>query len=87
MTLVPRKAFAFTRPVQLRVIGQPPSGLHDSGGRLIDGDRDGQPGGNAVAVLGRVGVTMSVVDAILADASDLDRPMVVGPSRTSRVLR
>jgi hypothetical protein len=38
-TLVPRKPFALTKKVQLQVDGLPPSGLQDSLGRLIDGDR------------------------------------------------
>ena len=43
VTLVPRKVFALTKKVQLRVDGVPPSGLEDSLGRLIDGDRQ-RPG-------------------------------------------
>jgi hypothetical protein len=35
--------------------------LQDRVGRLIDGNHDGQPGGNAVAVLGRGGATISAV--------------------------
>ena len=34
VTLTPKKAFALTKPVQLRVNGQLPSGLEDSIGRL-----------------------------------------------------
>jgi hypothetical protein len=51
VALVPRTPFALRKPVQLQVNGQPPSGLHDMLGRLIDGHHDGQPGGNAVVVL------------------------------------
>jgi hypothetical protein len=61
VTLIPRKAFALTKKVQLQVDGLPPSGLQDSQGRLIDGNHDGQPGGNAVAVLTRGGVSMAVL--------------------------
>jgi hypothetical protein len=61
VTLVPRKPFKLTKPVQLRVDGGSPAGLHDSSGRLIDGNHDGQPGGNAVAVLGPKGVTLSAL--------------------------
>jgi RHS repeat-associated protein len=56
VTLVPKKSFGLTRPVQLRVSGQPPKGLSDKFGRLIDGNHDGQPGGDAVAVLSKPGV-------------------------------
>jgi hypothetical protein len=51
VTLIPRKPFALRKPVQLQVNGEPPSGLNDTFGRLIDGHHDGQPGGIAVAVL------------------------------------
>ena len=61
MTLTPKKPFAVKKTVQLRVNGQPPSGLHDTAGDLIDGDHDGQPDGNAVALLRRNGATISVV--------------------------
>jgi hypothetical protein len=60
VTLVARKPFGLTRPVQLRVAGQPPSGLTDRFGRLIDGNHDGQPGGDAVAVLSKRGVSLAV---------------------------
>jgi hypothetical protein len=35
--------------------------LNDALGRLIDGDDDGSPGGNAVAVLQRGGVVISEI--------------------------
>ena len=53
VTLTPKKAFALSKPVQLRINGKPPSGLQDSFGRFIDG------GNNAVAVLAKSGVTIS----------------------------
>jgi hypothetical protein len=55
VTLTPKKAFALTKPVQLVVDGQPPSGLEDSAGRVING------GNNAVAVLTRGGATITAV--------------------------
>jgi hypothetical protein len=48
---------ALGEPLQVVVDGVGPSGLHDSDGRLIDGNDDGQPGSNAVAVIQRSGVT------------------------------
>ena len=39
----------------------PPSGLQDGLGRLIDGNRDGQAGGNAVAVLTAGGVSLAAL--------------------------
>jgi hypothetical protein len=56
-----RKPFPRAKKVQLLVNGTPPSGLQDGLGRLIDGDRNGQPGGNAVAVLSRGGVSMTAL--------------------------
>jgi plastocyanin len=59
VTLTPKKAFALTKPVQFRVNGLSPAGLQDSFGRLIDGDHNGQAGGNAIALLTRKMVTLS----------------------------
>src|SRR5262249_47367898 len=58
VTLTPKKPFALTKPVQLQVSGQPPSGLDDTLGRLIDGNRSGQAGSNAVVVLPRGGAAI-----------------------------
>jgi RHS repeat-associated protein len=60
VTLVPRKPFRLTKPVQLRVAGGPPTGLADKLGQLIDGNHDGQAGGDAVAVLSKQGVSLAV---------------------------
>jgi RHS repeat-associated protein len=59
VALVPKKPFGLTKPVQLRVAGQPPSGLTDELGRPIDGNHDRQAGGDAVAVLGKKGVSLA----------------------------
>jgi hypothetical protein len=61
VVLTPKKAFALTKPVQLRVLGVPPGGLEDSLGRFIDGGHGGQPGSNALALLTRGGVTLNDV--------------------------
>ncbi|MFI5454955.1 MAG: RHS repeat-associated core domain-containing protein [Isosphaerales bacterium] len=63
VTLTPKKAFSLTKPVQLLVEGVPPSGLQDSFDRFIDGDHNGQPGGNAVAVLSHGRVSINAVVA------------------------
>ena len=39
------------RGLQLRVSGSPPFGIRDQVGNLLDGDRDGSPGGDAVVSL------------------------------------
>jgi cyclophilin family peptidyl-prolyl cis-trans isomerase len=48
------------KKVQLRIAGLPPSGLTDSLGRLIDGDHNGTPGGNAIAYISRFGVSLAL---------------------------
>ena len=72
VALTPKKKFAITKPVQLMVNGLPPAGLEDASGRLIDGNHDGQPGGNAVALIKvktatitSVSLGSAVVDALL----------------------
>jgi RHS repeat-associated protein len=64
VTLTPKKPFALTKPVQLRINAQSPSGLQDALGRLIDGDHNGTPGGNAAALLRRGGATISAVASV-----------------------
>jgi hypothetical protein len=44
------------RLAQLTVRGTPPGGLTDASGTLLDGDRDGRPGGNFVANFQGIGV-------------------------------
>src|SRR5262249_10629479 len=61
VSLVPTKPFALKKPVQLQVLGTSPSGLQDSDARFIDGNRDGQAGGNAVAILTKGGAKLAAV--------------------------
>ena len=58
VTLIPKKAFALSKTIQFRVNGLAPAGLQDDLGRLIDGDHDGQAGGNAIALLSKKAVTI-----------------------------
>jgi RHS repeat-associated protein len=74
ITLTPNRPFALTKPVQLRINGQPPSGLQDSLGRLIDGDHNGTAGGSAVAVLRRSGATISAVGSVHSDKVQALKP-------------
>jgi hypothetical protein len=73
VTLIPKKPFAVTKPVQLQVNGLPPSGLQDSTGRYIDGDHNGTAGGNAIAVIAKRGVT---VDAKVSARVDAGKPHI-----------
>ena len=50
--------FRLDKAVQLRINGLAPSGLTDRMGRLIDGDHDGQPGGDAIARLRSNGISL-----------------------------
>jgi hypothetical protein len=61
VTLTPKRAFPLSKPVELTINGNPPSGLQDTFGRLIDGDSNGAPGGNATAVLRRTGVVINAI--------------------------
>ncbi len=61
VVLIPKKPFAVTKPVQLLINGLAPSGLEGSFGRLLDGNDDGQPGENAIAILSKKGATVSAV--------------------------
>jgi hypothetical protein len=63
VTLIPRKPFALSRPVQLAIDGRPPSGLQDGSGRYIDGARTGTAGSNAVAILSRRGASVEAIAA------------------------
>ncbi len=59
VTLIPAKAIAVTKPLQLTINGTAPSGLQDTSGQLIDGDDNGVAGGNAVVMIRRTGVTIN----------------------------
>ncbi len=61
VTLTLEKPFKLSKPVQLQVNGTSPSGLEDGFGRLLDGNHDGEPGGDASAVLSRGGARIGVV--------------------------
>jgi cyclophilin family peptidyl-prolyl cis-trans isomerase len=60
VTLQLRTPLALTKKAQLRIDGLPPLGLTDSLGRLIDGDHNGAPGGNAIAYLSQSGVSLAL---------------------------
>jgi len=61
VTLLPKKAFSLSQPVELTINGNPPPGVQATFGRLIDGDDNGTPGGDAAAVLRRSGVVTSAI--------------------------
>jgi hypothetical protein len=95
VTPTPQKAFKLAKPVQLLVYGVSPSGLQDGSGQFING------GSNAVALLGRGGVTITAVRetptnphrlliqpaAVDARLERMDRIAVKHPTRTERPFR
>ena len=58
--LVPAGSFKIGPKYELEVIG---ADLHDALGRALDGNDDGEPGGNFVAMFGRSGVTFGLPGA------------------------
>ena len=56
VVLTPKTPFALTKPVQLTIAGDR---LQDSLGRFIDGNDDGQSGGNRVVVITKKAVTIT----------------------------
>ena len=80
VTLKPKSPFTLAKPVQLVVSGTGASGLQDTYARLIDGDKNGQTGGNAVAILTKKSVTIDVVELARTSgpaAAPLNGPSVV----------
>ncbi len=55
VTLTPKKALVLNPPEQLKINS---SGLLDALGRALDGNNDGQAGGNFVATLSKQGITL-----------------------------
>jgi hypothetical protein len=85
VTLTPQKKLAANKLMELIIDGQPPSGLQDSNGQLIDGNRNGQPGSNATAVL--KGKTVSITSAVINPATVdllLEQNDLALPGRKSR---
>ena len=63
--------------MQLRINGQPPAGLQDTIGRLIDGDHNGTPGGNSAALLRRTGAAISAVASVHSAKTQALEPYAV----------
>ena len=71
VALTPKKPLALTKPVQVLVYGTGPTALQDNDGRDIDGDHNGTPGGNAIAIISKKRVT---VDAKVSGAGEGKTP-------------
>jgi cyclophilin family peptidyl-prolyl cis-trans isomerase len=55
VTITPGRPLALNSKAELAIRGNPPNGLRDSQGNLIDGNDDGHPGGNAYVFLSSSG--------------------------------
>jgi hypothetical protein len=66
-----KRPFRLSNCVQIVIDGRQPGGLQDSFGRVINGNRDGQPGGDAVAVVCRTPVAMEAMPGISAAGSSI----------------
>jgi plastocyanin len=69
--LKPKWPFELANCVQVVIDGHQPGGLHDSFGRVINGDNNGRPGGDAVAVICRTPVGMDAMPGISAAGSSI----------------
>ena len=81
VTLIPGKRFALTKPVELVVIGQAPSGLQDSLGRFING------GQSAIAQLSRHGATITDARREIAEVrTHRPRAFSLAPAAVDKLL-
>ena len=80
--LTPRQPFALTKPVELKVKGQPPGGLQDTLGRFIDGDNSGKGSDDGRFVLGRNG---AVPEAVASSTSGGTRTIRAVPAASRRI--
>jgi RHS repeat-associated protein len=90
VALTPTKPFSLTKPVQLLVYGTGHNGLQDSHGRLIDGDHNGTPGGNAVAILFPNGAKIAAIPQAQIKSSPIAAAAVdalLARNHTSRLFR
>ncbi len=65
VTLTPVKMFNLSKPVEVRVEGEPPSGMLDSFGRLISVVPNAAGGGDTNAILKKGGVTILAREAVV----------------------
>jgi hypothetical protein len=75
VTLTPKK-IVLRKKAQLVVDGEAPSGLEDSQGRLIDGNRNGQPGSNAVSIIATNGA--ATINALTGGSAAVDQLVELG---------
>jgi plastocyanin len=69
--LKPKRPFRLSNCVQVVIDGHQPGGLQDSFGRVINGDNDGEPGGNVVAMICRTPMGMDEMPGMSAAGSSI----------------
>ncbi len=69
--LKPRRPFGLSNCVQVVIDGHQPGGLQDSFGRVINGDNDGEPGGDVVAMICRTPTGMDEMPGMSAAGSSI----------------
>jgi hypothetical protein len=69
VTVRPNGRIPLRVPAQLTVRSSGPNGLTDRSGTLLDGDRDGRPGGDFVATFQGVGVAMMGANGTVTTAN------------------
>jgi hypothetical protein len=69
--LKPKRPISLANCVQVVIDGQQPGGLQDSLGRVINGNRDGQPGGNVVAMICRTPTGMDAMPGMSPAGSSI----------------
>jgi plastocyanin len=69
--LKPKKPFGLSNCVQVVIDGHQPGGLQDSFGRVINGDDDGEPGGDVVAMICRTPTGMDAMPGMSAAGSSI----------------
>jgi hypothetical protein len=66
-----RAAIGSTAPRPDEAVRRLRAGLQDGSSRSIDGDHDGAPGGNAVAILSRGGASIAAIPAATTDGQSM----------------
>jgi plastocyanin len=69
--LKPKRPFNVSNCVQVVIDGHQPGGLQDSFGRVINGDNDGEPGGDVVAMICRTPQGMHEMPGMSAAGSSI----------------
>jgi plastocyanin len=69
--LKPKRPFGLSNCVQVVIDGHQPGGLQDSFGRVINGNDDGAPGGDVVAMICRTPVGMDQMPGMSAAGSSI----------------